>query len=82
MESRAFIKMAAVLIDEIENAQNFMGTAVELQEHRESIQREVSTMFNGLQNPTLPSAFRLRNSALRNGYTISPKILNDLSRFD
>ena len=82
MESRAFIKAAAVLIEEIEKTHDTIGTAVELREIRENVQKDINQLFGGLQNPTLPSAFKLRDVSVRNGFSVNPKVLNDLARFD
>ena len=82
MESRAFIVAAKTLIEKIEGNRNTIGTADELQLQREAVQKEVGQLFAGLQNPTLPTAFKLRDTALRNGFGINPKILNEMSRFE
>lgn len=81
MESRAFIKAAAELMLTIENNRQFIGTSSELQEQRESVQKEINQLFSGLQNPTLPSAFKLRDTAERNGFHVSPVVLNRLAQF-
>ena len=81
-DSHAFIVAAKTLIEKIEDNRNTIGTAVDLQNQREDVQKEITSLFNGLQNPTLPSAFKLRDTALRNGFNINPKILNEMSRFD
>lgn len=39
-------------------------------------------MFNGLQNPTLPSAYRLRDAALEAGFQIDPKHLTRIREFE
>lgn len=59
-----------------------IGTADELQNQRETVQKEVNQLFSGLQNPTLPSAFRLRDTAMRNGFHVSPMALNRLAQFE
>jgi hypothetical protein len=78
MESRKFIREAAVAMDRIANSQNTIGTAEQMQNQRESIQQEVSRLFTGLQNPTLPSAYRLRDAAQRAGYFVNPMVLQRL----
>ena len=82
MNSRFFISEAAVLITAINTTHDTIGTAVEQREQREAVQKEINQLFAGLQNPTLPSAFKLRDVALRNGFYVSPKTLNDLSWFE
>lgn len=39
-------------------------------------------MFIGLQNPTLPSAYRLRDAAIAAGYTVPEKVKQTLAFFD
>jgi len=78
MESRKFIKEAAVLIAKITDSQNTIGTADELRSQREGIQQDVNRLFTGLQNPTLPSAYRLRDTAQRAGYFVNPLVLQRL----
>jgi len=68
MESRAFIKHAAVLIEKI-NTLNVPGVAVE---QKEEVQKEINQLMSGMQNPTLPSAYKLADVATQAGYTISP----------
>jgi hypothetical protein len=82
MESRSFIRVAAELITKIEASQNTIGTTEELRSQREAIQKEVSQLFMGLQNPTLPSAYRLRDVALRNGFYVDPKVQHRLTQFE
>lgn len=82
MESRAFIRSAAEVIKKIEDGQNTIGTAEELRAQREATQKEVSQLFMGLQNPTLPSAYRLRDVALRAGFYVDPKVQHRLTQFE
>ena len=82
MESRLFIKEAAAMIERIEENRNVVATAVQLSELRDGTQKDLTQLFQGLQNPTLPSAFRLRDAALRNGYQLPALVLNNLSRFE
>jgi hypothetical protein len=70
------------LVEVIEETHDTIGTAVELREQREEVQKDINQLFAGLNNPTLPSAFKLRDAALRNGFQVNPKVLNDLSRFE
>lgn len=48
----------------------------------QAVQKELSQMFSGLQNPTLPSAYRLRDAALANGYAVHPQMLQKLAQFE
>ena len=71
MESRSFITHAQALIARI----NTRGP-----EDRETIQREINGLLQGLQNPTLPSAARLVHHALAAGYTVKPDIQHRLQQ--
>jgi len=81
MESRSFIREAKVLIEDI-NAPVSNGSADEIAAHRKDLQRRISSLFSGLQNPTLPSAFNLRDAALANGFVVAPPVLQRLASFD
>lgn len=82
MESRAFIKAAAVLIEKIEAAGNTIGTNTERDATRDALQKEVSSLMTANLNPTLPSAFRLRDVAKRAGYSIAPPVMQRLAAFE
>jgi len=82
MESRAFIVAAKALITRIEDTHNTIGTAEDLRSQREGLQKDVNQLFGGLQNPTLPSAYRLREAALRNGFYVDPKVQHRLAQFE
>lgn len=73
MESRAFIKAAADLITKIEAAGD---------DQRDAVQKDVNVLFGGLTNPTLPSAYRLRDAAVAAGYTVKPEVLHRLAQFE
>lgn len=73
MESRMFIRAAQALIGDI-NVNAMTG------EDDAHIQKEVVRLFGGLQNPTLPSAFKLRDVALRNGIALPPQLLQRLQQ--
>lgn len=82
MDSRKFIKDAAVLIEKIDANQTSLATTQERADVRDNLQKEVTSLFSGLSNPTLPSAYRLRDAALRAGYTVSPAVLQRLREFE
>ena len=82
MESRAFIRHASTLIAKIENNRNQMMNAVELYTFKETTQKEISQLFSGLHNPTLPSAYRLRDVCLRHGYSVDQKVQTNLGKFE
>ena len=81
MDSRNFIKQAADLVRRIKDLQLAESINVETsQDNRQAIQKDLSTTFGGLQNPTLPSAYRLRDVALDAGYTVDPKVLHRIQQ--
>jgi hypothetical protein len=82
MESRVFIKAADQMIERIADFQDNFGTSDELRAKRDAIQKDVAALFAGLYNPTLPTAFRLRDTAQRAGFLIDSRVLNNLARFD
>ena len=82
MESRAFIKYAGELIRKIESVHPSSHTDEEAKQVRIEVQRDMTQLFQGLQNPTLPSASNLRDVALANGYTIEAKVLHRLQQAD
>ena len=82
MESRFFIKTAGELIKKIKESQQTLDTPEALRVQREALQKDINQMFIGLQNPTLPSAYNLRDAALRAGFFVDPKVINRLSQFE
>lgn len=82
MESRAFIIAAKELMVKIEDGRNTVGTAAELQNQRETLQKEVNQLFSGLQNPSLMTAISLRDAAMRHGFHIPVATLNRLAQFE
>lgn len=84
MESRAFIKAATSLIAKIGEVRTMEGivSPAETRSQRENVQKEISSLFSGLQNPTLPSAYKLRDAAQEEGYALNPKIMQQLAHFE
>lgn len=78
MDSRKFIKDAAPLIEEIEANQQSLASQEVRGQKRDGLQGEINRLFGTLYNPTLPSAFRLRDVALRAGYQVNPEVLRRL----
>ena len=81
MESRSFIIAAKLLINKIETVQHTLGNSYESQEIRKEIATELNALFAALYNPTLPSAFALRDIALQNGFHVDQRVLNNLSKY-
>ena len=48
----------------------------------QNLQKRVNSLFSGLQNPTLPSAFRLRDAAYDAGLQVDGRVLQRLSQFE
>lgn len=82
MQSQAFIKAAATLITKVEDSQHTFGTQEDLRNQRDALQKEIGQLFSGLQNPTLPSAYRLRDAALRAGFHVQPLVMQRLAQFE
>jgi hypothetical protein len=80
MESRAFIKLAANLIEKVGNKPAHAKETT--QEEAQAMQKELNQAFVGLQNPTLPSAYKLRDAALAAGYNVSHQVQQRLAQFE
>lgn len=81
MESRNFIKQASELIRRIGDMRLAELTNIQPeQDSRQGIQKDLTSTFTGLQNPTLPSAYKLRDAALNAGYALDPKILHRIQQ--
>jgi hypothetical protein len=81
MESRQFIKAAVVLTQRIKDHDLMSSVAgKEDREEGNAIQKEVNAAFQGLQNPTLPSAYKLRDVAVDHGFNVDPRVLNRLAQ--
>ena len=80
MQSQSFIKSAATLIERIELSGVVYVSPDEAQERDTAIQKDINQLFAGLQNPTLPSATRLRETALEHGFTVDPRVQQRLDQ--
>lgn len=78
MESRLFIKAAVALTQRIKDHVLLSTTVKEDREEGEAIQKAINNAFMGLQNPTLPSAYKLRDVALDNGFAVDPRVQHRL----
>lgn len=74
MDSRVFIRVAGDLRKEIADFSKANLTAEEIQTHGQALQKDINAAFVGLQNPTLPSAEKLRDEALAAGFAVSPQV--------
>lgn len=82
MQSLAFIRAAKQMIERIELSNIGSETIEAEREKRAEIQKDLNSLFSGLQNPTLPSAYRLRDAAIDNGFQVSQGVLQRLSQHE
>jgi hypothetical protein len=84
MESRVFIREAAVLIIDIENYLSLQAVrqVTENTELAHDLQTRINQLFSALQNPTLPSAETLRTKAVAAGFTVSNKVSNEIDKYN
>ena len=81
MDSRVFIKQAAELTRRISDLRLAELTNIQVeQDSHQAVQKDLTAAYAGLQNPTLPSAYRLRDVALNAGYTIDPRVLHRIAQ--
>ena len=81
MESRTFIKEAATVMKQIEQQKIYSITRGVDANSASNIQRQLDILFGSLQNPTLPSASRLMESALDAGYTVDRRVQQRIRQF-
>jgi hypothetical protein len=83
MESRAFIKHTEAMIEKIKNTAVIGLVDQEVaRQGKEENQKELNLLFSGMNNPTLPSAYKLAKIAQEYGYTISPVARNKLDQVE
>lgn len=84
MESRYFIAQANLLIKRIRDNELVASIrdSVGGPDVRQQTQKDIYLLFASLQNPTLPTAYRLRDVAFEHGYAVDPRVLNRLDQFD
>lgn len=82
MQSTMFIKQAKELAAKITTGISPLASHEETQDWGNNIQKELNNLFSGLANPTLPSAFHLRDVAVGKGFTIPPAAREKLAAFE
>ena len=85
MESRNFIKAATQLIKDIEDnrlVESFRDGSGGGSNPRIKIQKEINRVFSTLQNPTLPSAYKLRDASVANGYQVNRVVQEGIDQFN
>lgn len=81
MESRNFIRAAAQLTIRIKDLQLAEATGIIVSDDsRAEVQKDITQVFVGLQNPTLPSAGKLCDLAWQSGYQVDPKVQHRLQQ--
>lgn len=80
MESRSFIRAATALIGRINVSSIGAQTIEEENAKLRDIQKDINQTFLGLQNPTLPSAAKLRDAALEYGFQVDQRMLTFIAR--
>jgi len=82
IESRAFIIEAKTLMDDIKTFQAAYLSPEDEMAQGTALQKRVNQSFAGLQNPTLPSAYKLRDVSLGAGFFVEPKRQHWLASFE
>lgn len=82
MDSRLFIKDTAILIDDIKAFKVAYLSPEDEQVQGSTLQKRMNALYQGLMNPTLPSAYKLRDAALDIGLFIDPIIQRRLASFE
>ena len=76
MESRAFIREAKALIEDIKT--HAAASEADQAQAVDAIQTRVNSLFSGLQNPSLPSALDLRDVAVAAGLKVAASVQHKL----
>jgi hypothetical protein len=82
MDSRIFIRDAEMLISDIAIFKQAALTEEDEVNQGNALQKRTNALFTGLQNPTLPSAYKLRDAALEVGIHVDPRVLQRIASFD
>ncbi len=80
MESRNFIKVATALRKEIADFTKANLSPEEVQAQGQALQKDIHAAFQGLQNPTLPSAEMLRDEAITAGFAVSALVVQRITQ--
>jgi len=85
MQSLLFIKEAAALIRELNDFKVAKATILDYSEEQAqgaALQKRVGVLLGALQNPTLPSAYKLRDAAIEAGCAVDPQVLQKLKQYE
>ena len=82
MESRAWLVEAGTLVEDIKSFQAAYLSPEEEMAQGTALQKRLNQSFAGLANPTLPTAYKLRDVALGAGFFVEPKRQHWLASFE
>lgn len=84
MQTLFFIKEANVLINDLKEFMDRRSYMPYAEEHRigNILNRRVGQLFAQLQNPTIPTAYRLRDVAEDAGMEVDRNVRSRLSQFE
>ena len=82
MDSRSFIKDAGLLVEDIKAFKMAYLSPEDEQVQGSALQKRTNALFQGLMNPTLPSAYKLRDAALDIGLFVDPNLQRRLASFE
>lgn len=80
MDSRIFIRTATELRKEIKEFAAANLDHAEEQLRGSALQKDINAAFSGLQNPTLPTAEKLRDEAMAAGFAVNPQIVQRITQ--
>ncbi len=80
MESRIFIRTATALRKEIADFSKAKLSPEETQAQGQALQKDIHAAFQGLQNPTLPSAEKLCSEASVAGFSVNPMVMQRITQ--
>lgn len=80
MESRLFIRQASALIQKLNSLTSLDFTREEQDQLYNECQKEFNFLFQGLQNPTLPSAGKLCEAGVAAGLNVDQRLINKLQQ--
>ena len=80
MESRLFIRQASALIQKLNSLTSLDFTREEQDQLHTECQKEFNFLFQGLQNPTLPSAGKLIEAGVAAGLNVDQRLINKIQQ--
>lgn len=80
MNTIAFIRDARTLIGKIKDT-SALPESDRKEYLRKQHQQDIDYLFNNMTNPSVPTAHKLLNVAVRQKYTVDSKVYHSISRF-